>query len=68
MPKLEVKDQSIATLELEPHDLWFIKAMLSEFYALRHVTGAQEALGTTEHSDDFIDDVASELAEALENT
>jgi hypothetical protein len=66
MPKLEVKDRDIATLTLEPHDVWFIKAMLEEFYHERQVMSAQEAMGTTEYSDDFIDDIAQELAKALE--
>lgn len=67
MPKFEVQSQCEATLELEPHDVWFIKAMLEEFFAKRHVGDAQEALGTVEYNNDFIDDCASELAKQLEN-
>lgn len=65
MPKLTVNSRCSATLELEAHDVWFIGAMLEQFNQMRQVGDAQEALGTTEFENDFIDDCAEELAQMM---
>jgi len=71
MAKFEVQSQCEATLELEAHDVWFIKALLDEYFNLRSVQSPHEALGLVpDHPDvygeDMIDELAQELAKALE--
>ena len=64
-PTIEVTSRSEATLTLEPHDVWFLNAMLEEYWHKRQVCDAQESLGTTEYENDFIDDVATEFSRMM---
>lgn len=53
-------------MTLDQDEAKFVGLMLEQFFSMRQVGSAQEALGTTAKDNDWLDDVAGELWAGLE--